>query len=77
MQAIVWLEKPLVNLTGGIEVKVIVGNLDQYRCIKFIDGQVLDASYSHAIYAEDIEATTFIVKDENGNWLPGVADART
>lgn len=76
MQAILWLQKPL-KVAGGIEVSILVGNIDTSGRVLCPEGQVIYAPFENMITAEDIEPSTGILKNENGSWIYGVADCRT
>ena len=76
MQAILWLKTPM-QVAGGLEIKIIVGNIDTSGRVVCVDGQVIYATFDNMITAEDIEPSTIILKNEDGSWIYGVADCRT
>jgi hypothetical protein len=76
MQAILWLKTPM-QVAAGLEVKIIVGNIDTSGRVVCVDGQVIYAPFDNMITAEDIEPSTIILKNEDGSWIYGVADCRT
>lgn len=76
MQAILWLQEPL-KVAGGEDVEIVVGNIDTSGRVQLVDGQIMYVPFNNMITAEDIEGTTWIIKNEDGSWISGVADCRT
>ena len=81
MQAIAWLEIPLVIGNSVTEVVIgVLSSLDDGNRAAFSisDGTAtLVSAVDHIITLDNADAMLWMVQDQDGNLLPGVIDTRT
>jgi len=82
MQAIAWLEKPLV--IGQSTTEIVIGVISSFNDTSMVGAFSIDngnATYAdkfaRIISLENADDLLWMVSDQDGNLLPGVIDTRT
>ncbi len=80
MQAILFLRAPMI--IGQEEITTIVAEIEEHNPSSFsvvaktLRGEKLYTHYSHAVVAECVDSAMPLLRNAEGNLLPGVIDDR-